>query len=123
MVLGMPDVIVVSLGRPRLRLMSWFLRDAGIDTADDEGYDMDGLATLTATSPLVVLNTVAPAGEITSFVRELRAALPQARVAAMHPRTRDDVHADLGADICIYHTRDVDRVVEAVLQCLAAERP
>jgi hypothetical protein len=118
----MPDVIVIALGRPRLRLMSWFLREAGVDAADSDGADVQQLATLASTGPLVVLNTVAHGSAVASFIKELRVAVPGARVAAMHPGARDDGHADVDADICIYHAADVDGVVEAVQQYITAER-
>lgn len=102
--------------------MSWFLREAGVDAADADEASMTGLATLAATSPLVVLNTIADGSEIASFIKELRMIMPGARVAAMHPGGREDGHADVDADLCIYHARDVDRVVEAVQQYVTAER-
>lgn len=113
----MANVMVLALGRPRIRLMSWFLREAGLDAADVDGA-IDHTPGGGADAPVVLFNTTARAAEVAAAVKDVRATHPSASIIVLHPRDRDEAHADVAADVCLV-TTDLDRVIEAVREVLA----
>ena len=117
----MPDVIVFDYLEPRQRLMSWFLKDSGVDV--ERVTDLEELATAMAPDTRVLIfNTLAPNSRIAELM-ELIERPPEMRVIVLHggKHVPDDPMID--ADICIHDVSDPDFLVETVAAAIRDRIP
>lgn len=117
----MPDVIVFDYEQPRQRLMSWFLKDSGIDV--DRVTSLDELyAAMTPTTCVVVINSEAPNSRIAALVETIKRP-DGLRVIVLHAgkHAADDI--PINADICLHDVSDPDFLIDTVVEAIRDRLP
>src|ERR1700682_1483743 len=97
------QIVVFDFIEPRLKLLSWFLRDSGLDnlrvTTLDEARDA-----LTSRPRVLVVNSTAANSEIASLVAQVRAidgGGDGLRVVVLHSGKHHENEDLIDADICV----------------------
>jgi DNA-binding response OmpR family regulator len=116
-------ILVLDFGEPQQRLMTWFLRDSGLDVAHTS--DLEDAVDLLRTDPVraVVVNSREPVAALVDVVRGLRAARTDTRIVVLHCGSHTEDEPELDADVCIHDPDDPDRLVEAIRAAVADQIP
>lgn len=117
----MRPVIVIDGERSWIRLLAWFLSDAGHAVTRCAG-EAEVIAAL-ASHPraLVVINTAAGTAAVRRFVDCIRPVAPAARIVEIIPRAHEPGDRPSGADVCIHAVADAQTAIDEIQRILRAE--
>jgi len=117
----MPDVIVFDFEQPRQRLMSWFLKDSGIDV--ERVTDPHELSeSMTPATRVLIINTTSPPNAVATLLQQIKRH-EGLRVIVLHAGRHAPDDLPIDADICIHDASDPDFLVETVRATLRDDIP
>lgn len=116
----MASVLLIEIEAPLVRLMGWFLTEAGyeVTTAADADRAVDEARA--AGPPIIVLNTALPDPDKAQCVERLRSLVPAARILDVSANSWPRQPADTGADRYLQIPFHADSFIEAVSELARA---
>lgn len=111
----MASVLLIETEAPLVRLMSWFLLEAGFEVAKVDSTEDAVERCRAGTASVVVFNTEMAQGEKTQSIQQLREANTNCRILDVSDDSpRPLVPANTGADAYLQLPFHADSFIEAV---------